>query len=206
MLATLVYHWGKALVVSAEARGEKTSEYSLPVLANRPGSHVVKNPGNRWLMFWELNTASKIRLSVSQPGFHQCSYWRQISVPSARTAANSRLIYLYAGPPELRLSCIVNLGTLLLAKVLYILDLRLPFGGKLNDNSQHLDMLCWALLSSIPSMGQRDAVRSSGDYTHACSAICHQELHQTSTSVTVYLHFGVWESRSPDYLLVLSPT
>lgn len=24
---------------------------SLPVLANRPGSHVVKNPGNRWLMF-----------------------------------------------------------------------------------------------------------------------------------------------------------
>lgn len=45
-------------------------------------------------------------------------------------------------PPELGLSCIVNLGTLLLAKVLYTLDVRLPFGGKLGDTSQHLDVLC----------------------------------------------------------------
>ena len=34
------------------------------------------------------------------------------------------------------------LGTLLLAKVLYTLDVRLPFGEKLSDTSQHLDMLC----------------------------------------------------------------
>lgn len=34
------------------------------------------------------------------------------------------------------------LGTLLLAKVLYTLGLRLPFGGKLNDTSQHLILLC----------------------------------------------------------------
>lgn len=41
-------------------------DFGHPLWADRPGSNAVRNPGNRWLMFWELTMASKIRLSISQ--------------------------------------------------------------------------------------------------------------------------------------------
>lgn len=52
IISLTVQGWCAALGGLEEASGGKTcSGLSLPLWANRPGGRVVRNPGNRWLMF-----------------------------------------------------------------------------------------------------------------------------------------------------------
>lgn len=62
-------------------------------LGKQPRWQCVTNPGNRWLMFWKLNMASKIRLSVSQAWIPaiRAAIRRQTSAPSAWMAFSFRL-------------------------------------------------------------------------------------------------------------------
>lgn len=86
--------WCAALGVLEEvSRGKTCSGLCHPLWADRPGSNAVRNPGNRWSLFWELTMASKIRLSISQAWILAtgAAVWRQTSVSSVETASSFRL-------------------------------------------------------------------------------------------------------------------
>lgn len=94
IISLTVRGWCAALEGLEEASSGKTcSGLSLPLWANRPGGSVVRNPGNRWLMFWEFNVASKIKSSISQAWIPsaRAAIGRQTCIPSAWTAASFRL-------------------------------------------------------------------------------------------------------------------